>query len=86
MKRFGKLRAEMKSRHVTQRDIARALGVSNDMVSKLLCGGARWYLRDACVVLELLGYTGTTMLARLFPLDELDAGDRRAQAHPVSAD
>lgn len=71
MKNFARLRTEMKKRHVNNLDIANAIGKSHHMVSKMLSGKARWTLLDACIVLDLLGYTGTTMLGVLFPMDEL---------------
>lgn len=72
MKRFAKLRREMKERNVRGMDIARELQISEPAVSYKLNGRVPWTLRECYVVLRMLGYDWP-MLPILFPEYEVAA-------------
>lgn len=78
MKKFKRLREEMKKRGVNGKTLAAAIGVKPAALSGMLSGRVRWNLQDACKVLEVLGYNGTTMLSVLFPMDDLKSCHQRS--------
>jgi plasmid maintenance system antidote protein VapI len=54
--RFGLwLREKLKNSRLEQRDLARALGVSESTVSKLMRGGRRWGVEEIYRASKLLG-------------------------------
>lgn len=72
MRRFKKLRQEMKERGVRGLDIARELEISEPAVSCKMNGKTPWTLPECYAVLRLLGY-GWPMLPILFPEHEASA-------------
>lgn len=72
MKRFKKLREEMRERNVRSMDIAKSLNLGEPAVSAKMCGRVPWTLRECYVVLRLLGYDWP-MLPILFPEHEVAA-------------
>ena len=72
MKRFTKLRMEMKERGVRGVDIAKALRISEPAVSNKMNGRVPWTLGECYKVLRLLNYDWP-MLPILFPEYEVAA-------------
>lgn len=62
-KRVGEtVRAQMSAQNLTQQDLAIALGVSQQSVSRRLSGLTEWGIDELVAVADLLGTTPTELL------------------------
>lgn len=69
MRKYDRLRAEMKRQRVGQYEIGQAIGLKPGAVSAKMVGRSPWTVEEAYKVTHLLGFA-PIMMQTLFPAEE----------------